>query len=82
MTAKEHNETALRDLETELRTELAVAEQADGAEQAEQADRVDQARPEPGWDAVADDERPPDPDGERYESRLRSLLGAVSALER
>ena len=79
MTAKEHNETALRDLETELKTELAVAEQADAAEQ---ADRVDQARPEPGWDAVADDERPPDPDGERYESRLRSLLGAVSALER
>jgi hypothetical protein len=67
MTANEDNETNLRDLESEVRTELALAEQADQ---------------EPDRDAVPDDERPPDPDGERYEIRLRSLLGAVSALER
>jgi hypothetical protein len=53
MPAQEDNRTGLRDLETEVRTELAQAEQAEQ-----------------------------DTEAERYEIRLRSLLGAVSALER
>ena len=56
MTTPDDNRTALNDLDAEVSTELAQAEQVERTEQ--------------------------DTDAERYEIRLRSLLGAVSALER
>jgi hypothetical protein len=59
MTTPEDNRSGLRDLDAEVRTELAQAEQGEQTQPAEL-----------------------DTDAERYEIRLRSLLGAVSALER
>lgn len=56
----------LHDLEETVRTELTMAELGD--QTAETADGLA-------------GEQVPDPDAERYEARLRSLLGAVEAAE-
>ena len=55
----------LHELELTVETELTVAETS---------------APEPAGDAAIG-EWLPDPDAERYEVRLRALLGAVEALE-
>jgi hypothetical protein len=56
----------LHELELNIRTELTVAETGHSQQQA---------------DDVPIDQWLPDPDAERYEIRLRTLLGAVEALE-
>ena len=56
----------LHELELTVRAELTLAETSQPEEQADGA---------PG------DECPPDPDVQRYEVNLRTLLGAVEALE-
>jgi hypothetical protein len=56
----------LYELELTVRTELTLAETSQPEEQA---------------DGVPGDEWPPDPDAQRYEVALRSLLGAVETLE-
>ena len=57
---------SLYELELTVRAELTLAETSQPEEQA---------------DGVPGDERPPDPDVQRYEIALRTLLGAVEALE-
>jgi len=57
---------ALYELELTVRTELTLAETSQPEEQA---------------DDVPGDELPLDPDVQRYEVNLRTLLGAVEALE-
>lgn len=59
-------ENALHELELIVRTELTLAEASQPGEDA---------------DGIPTDEWPPDPDAQRYEIYLRSLLGAVEALE-
>jgi hypothetical protein len=54
------------ELELTVRAELALTESSQPEEQA---------------DGVGGDEWPPDPDVQRYEVNLRTLLGAVEALE-
>jgi len=56
----------LYELELTVKAELTLAETS---------------RPEEQADGVPGDEWPPDPDVQRYEVVLRSLLGAVEALE-
>jgi len=56
----------LHELELTVRAELTIAETSQPEEQA---------------DGVPGDEWPPDPDVQRYEVTLRTLLGAVEALE-
>jgi hypothetical protein len=56
----------LYELELTVRAELTIAETSQPEEQA---------------DGVPGDEWPPDPDVQRYEVTLRTLLGAVEALE-
>jgi len=56
----------LHELELTVRTELTFAETSQPEEQA---------------DGVPGDEWPPDPDVQRYEVGLQTLLGAVEALE-
>jgi hypothetical protein len=56
----------LHELEVTVQTELTVADTGPAPEAASGA-------PASEW--------PPDPDAERYEVRLRALLGAVEALE-
>jgi hypothetical protein len=57
----------LHELEITVQTELTVA---------------DTSAPSGQAGGGPDDEWPPDPDAERYEVRLRALLGAVEALEK
>ena len=56
----------LHELELTVRAELTLAETSQPAEQA---------------DGMPDGESPPDPDDQRYDVVLRTLLGAVEALE-
>jgi hypothetical protein len=56
----------LNELEVTVRAELTFAETS---------------QPEEHADGVPGDECPPDPDAERYDVGLRTLLGAVEALE-
>jgi hypothetical protein len=56
----------LHELELTVRTELTLAEIS---------------RPEEQADSMPGDEWPPDPDVQRYEVTLRTLLGAIATLE-
>ena len=66
MSTPANDHAYLRELEIDVRTELTVAE-------------TSQPGPEAGGPLAG--EEIPDPDAERYEIRLRSLLGAVETLE-
>jgi hypothetical protein len=65
MSTANGDHACLHELELTVETELTVAETSP---------------PEPASDATTG-EWLPDPDAERYEVRLRALLGAVKALE-
>jgi hypothetical protein len=66
MTTPTGDNAFLYELELSVRTELTLAETSQPEEQA---------------DGVPGDEWPLDPDVQRYEVNLRTLLGAVEALE-
>ena len=66
MSTSAGDDAFLHELEVSIRTELTVAETS---------------KPKSAADDVPIDQWLPDPDAERYEIRLRTLLGAVEALE-
>ncbi len=66
MSTSTGDNTSLQELEVMVSTELTVAETSDPEAEPDGAPAAD-------W--------LPDPDAERYEIRLRNLLGAVEALE-